>query len=283
MTQEATHARRYSIVVDDVWKRYGAITALHGVSMDVGSGSALGLVGPNGAGKSSLLRVLCGMARPDRGTVRLGDVDPIADPAAARRRLAYMPELSALFELLTGVEQLAWVGRLRGVPDDVLEMRIRELGSVLDLAGALSRPISTYSRGMRQKLAFAAALVHDPRIVVLDEPFEGVDAVAVRVMKAVLRQCVDAGAALVLSSHILPLVEDVCDRFAVIADGRIVFDGDWGALASRASTLTAGPGALAPGRALESVLMSYVEPQRATARLETLALKESDDDDGFAS
>ena len=283
MTRQNTQPAPYSIAVDGVWKRYGAVTALQGASIHVAGGSALGLVGANGAGKSSLLRLICGMARPDDGIIRLGGVDPSRDPVAARQRLGYMPDLPALFELLTGAEQLAWVGRLRRVPDDILEMRIRELSSVLDLTGSLFRSISTYSRGMRQKLAFAAALVHDPRIVVLDEPFEGVDALTVRAMKAVLRQYVEAGAAILLSSHILSLVEDVCDRFAVIADGRIMFDGDRDVLAREASRLTPGAGTLAPGHALESVLVSYVEPRRAVARLETLALKKSEDDDGFAS
>jgi ABC-2 type transport system ATP-binding protein len=272
---------RSPIAIDGVWKRYGAITALQGASIHVACGSALGLVGPNGAGKSSLLRLLCGMARPDAGTIRLAGVDPIGDPVAAKQRLGYMSDLPALFELLTGLEQLTWVGRLRRVPDDILELRIRELSSVLDLAAALSRPISTYSRGMRQKLAFAAALVHDPRIVVLDEPFEGVDALTVRAMKTVLRQFVETGTAILLSSHILSLVEDVCDRFAVIADGRVVFDGDRDVLAREAARLKAGEGIVAPGHALESVLVSYIEPHRGVARLETLAMKESADDNGF--
>jgi ABC-2 type transport system ATP-binding protein len=271
------------IAVADVWKRYGTVTALRGASLHVARGSALGLVGPNGAGKSSLLRLLCGMARPDGGTIRLEGVDPIRDPVAARRRLGYMPDLPALFELLTGMEQLAWVGRLRRVPDDVLEGRIRELSSALDLTGALSRPIAGYSRGMRQKLAFAAALVHDPRIVVLDEPFEGVDVLTVRAMTAVLRQYVEAGAAILLSSHILSLVADVCDRFAVIADGRVVFDGDREALACEASRRSTGGAANGAGPALESVLVSYAESHQAVARLETLAQKELDDDGSVAS
>jgi ABC-2 type transport system ATP-binding protein len=268
---------RSPIAIDGVWKRYGAVTALQGASLHVACGSALGLVGPNGAGKSSLLRLLCGMARPDDGSVRLAGADPIGDPVSARRRLGYMPDVPALFELLTGVEQLAWVGRLRHVPDDVLEKRIRELGSILDLAGALARPISTYSRGMRQKLAFAGALIADPRILVLDEPFEGVDALTVRVMKAVLRQYVDAGAAVLLSSHILSLVEDVCERYAVIAGGRIVFNGDRDVLAREAARLMAATGTLVPGQALESVLVSCAESHHPVVHLETLAQKESDD------
>jgi ABC-2 type transport system ATP-binding protein len=265
---------RSPIVVDDVWKRYGTVTAVEGASLHVACGSALGLVGPNGAGKSSLLRLLCGMARPDVGSVRLDGADPIGDPIAAKRRLGYMPDVPALFELLTGVEQLAWLGRLRRVPDDILEKRIQELGSTLDLAGALARRISTYSRGMRQKLAFAGALIADPRILVLDEPFEGVDALTVRVMKAILRQFVDAGAAVVLSSHILSLVEDVCERYAVIAGGRIVFTGDRDVLAREAARLMAATGPLMPGQALESVLVSYAESHHPVIHLETLARKE---------
>lgn len=275
MTGTAMQVERSPIAVDDVWKRYGAVAALQGASLRVACGSALGLVGPNGAGKSSLLRLLGGIARPDEGSVRLDGADPISDPVSAKRRLGYMPDVPALFELLTGVEQLAWLGRLRRVPDDVLEERIRELGAILDLAGALARPISTYSRGMRQKLAFAGALIADPRILVLDEPFEGVDALAVRVMKAILRQFVDAGAAVVLSSHILSLVEDVCERYAVIAGGRIVFTGDRDVLAREAARLrAAATDPLVPGQALESVLVSYAESHHPVVHLETLARKE---------
>jgi ABC-type multidrug transport system ATPase subunit len=126
---------------------------------------------------------------------------------------------------------------------------------------------------MRQKLSFAAALVHDPRILVLDEPFEGVDALTVRVMTAILRQYVEAGAAILLSSHILSLVEDVCDRFAVIADGRIGFDGDRDALACEAERLSARAGSSSGASQLESVLVSYAESHTAVARLETLAQK----------
>jgi ABC-2 type transport system ATP-binding protein len=263
------------IVLAGLWKRYGAVAALQGASIRVARGSALGLVGPNGSGKSSLLRILVGIARADGGVVRLAGADPVGDPVGARKSLGYLPDLPPLFDLLTGAEQLAWVGRLRGVPDDLLEARMLELASALDFEEALSRSISTYSRGMRQKLAFAAALVHDPRIVVLDEPFEGVDALAVRVMKGIIRQFVEAGAAVLLSSHILALVEDVCDRFAVIAGGAVVFEGDRDTLGREAARITSD--ALAPGPALESVFVSHVAPRHQVRRLETLASKEAED------
>jgi len=250
----------------DVHKKYGDVVALAGVSISVDSHQALGLVGPNGAGKSSLLRVLCGLSRPDAGSVQLNGHDPIRDPLAARRQLGCVPEHPPLFDLLTGQEQLVWVGRLHDVPEALLAPRIAEFAAALDLADALPRRIAGYSKGMRQKLAFAAALVHDPVLIVLDEPFEGVDVVAVDTMKAIIQQFVDHGAAVLLSSHILGLVEDVCTQFAVIRGGRLVFEGDRQRLALEAGKLTAGA-----GRALESVFLDRISPNRVVRRLTTVA------------
>jgi ABC-2 type transport system ATP-binding protein len=258
------------IDVVNVEYRYGNVRALCGVSLCVPAGIALGLVGPNGAGKSTLLRLICGVGRPNAGAIRVAGLDPFRNPVAARGPLGYVPELLPLFELLSGAEQLLWVGRLRGVPDGVLEDRIRELSAVLDLDGALNRRISGYSKGMRQKLAFAAALLHDPRILVLDEPFDGVDVLAVRSMKAIIRQFVEtAGAAVLLSSHALPLVEDVCDRFAVLHEGRLVFDGDRTALEREADRVTRG--SAASGSRLEPVFWNLVAPARPARRLLTVA------------
>jgi ABC-2 type transport system ATP-binding protein len=267
MTDQLTAADPIAVV--DVERRYGTVAALHGLSLRVPAGAAMGLVGPNGAGKSTLLRLICGVTRPDAGTVRLAGLDPFRQPAGAKTSLGYVPELLPLFELLTGAEQLVWVGRLRGLPDSVIENRVRELSEVLDLASALDRRIAGYSKGMRQKLAFVAALVHDPRILVLDEPFDGVDVLAVRSMKGIIRQFVDAGAAVLLSSHILPLVEDVCDAFAIISEGRIVFQGDRVALASEAERVTEG--STGAGGRLEPVFWSVVAPGRPRRRLETVA------------
>jgi ABC-2 type transport system ATP-binding protein len=267
----------HPIEVVNLEKRYGGVHALRGTSLRVAAGSACGLVGPNGAGKSTLLRVLCGIARPDTGTARLAGVDPFRDPAGAKRTLGCVPELLPLFELLTGMEQLLWVGRIRGVPERALEDRIRELADMLDLADALDRRIATYSKGMRQKLAFIAAIVPDPRILVLDEPFEGVDVLAVRSMKAIIRQFVGAGAAVLLSSHILPLVEDVSDRFAVISEGRIVFDGDRAALLEEASAN--GVGEAGTGGSLESVLVRLVGSDRPVPTLRTVATRGLEHDD----
>lgn len=251
----------------DVHKRYADVAALSGVSIAVGAHQALGLVGPNGAGKSSLLRILCGVSRPDAGSAQLDGHDPAHHPRPARRRLGCVPEQPPLFDLLTGGEHLMWVGRVHDIPDSVLRERIAELVAALDLAEALPRRIGGYSKGMRQKLAFAGALLHDPRLLILDEPFEGVDVVAVDAMKAIIRQFVEHGAAVLLSSHILGLVEDVCTEFAVLNAGRVVFAGDRRQLALEAAKLRHE----LSGRPLEAVFLDRVARDRVTRRLTTVA------------
>lgn len=255
------------ISASGVHKSYAEVAALSGVSLEVAAHQALGLVGPNGAGKSTLLRILYGVSRRDAGAARLDGYDPANDPLAARRRLGCVPEHPPLFDLLTGREQLTWVGRLYHLSDSLLDARIEELAAALDLVDALPRRIAGYSKGMRQKLAFAGALLNDPRLLILDEPFEGVDVVAVDAMKAIIRQFVEHGAAVVLSSHILGLVEDVCTEFAVLNAGRIVFAGDRQQLAIEAAKLSTTAG----DRPLESVFLDRVAPNRITRRLTTLA------------
>jgi len=255
------------IAARDVHKRYADVAALSGVSIAVGARQALGLVGPNGAGKSSLLRILCGVSRPDAGAAQLDGHDPAHHPRPARRRLGCVPEQPPLFDLLTGSEHLMWAGRVYDIPDSVLRARIEELASALELTDALPRRIAGYSKGMRQKLAFAGALLHDPRLLILDEPFEGVDVVAVDAMKAIIRQFVEHGSAVLLSSHILGLVEDVCTEFAVLNAGRIVFAGDRAQLAVEAATLRHE----SSGRPLEAVFLDRVARDRVTRRLTTVA------------
>lgn len=255
------------IEVIEVTKSYGTVEALAGLSLTVEPGAALGLVGANGAGKSTLIRILCGLSRPDSGTARINGHDLIRQPVEARRALGCLPEHPPLFDLLTGGEQLLWVGRAYGLSDALLVERIEELGERLDISDALSRRIGEYSKGMRQKLAFVAAVVHDPKVIILDEPFEGVDVMAVDAMKAILKQFMDHGAVVLLSSHILSLVEDVCSQFTVMSKGRAVFQGNRQSLALEAGKLTTGTA----GRQLESVFLDRVAPNRVASRLKTVA------------
>ncbi len=255
------------IEIRNVTKSYGRVQALSGVSLTVPAGTALGLVGPNGAGKSSLLRIVCGLARPDGGEIVLAGRNAV-DDLTARRSLGCMPETLPLFELLTGREQLSWTGGILDIDRTAAERRMGELAAALELTDALDRPIATYSTGMRKKLAFANALIGDPKLLVLDEPFEGVDLLGIYTMKDILAQLRGAGAALLVSSHILPLLEDLCSEFALIHHGSIVLHGNRETL--RAQALEINDSTSGERTDLESVFLDIVAPGRRSRRLETL-------------
>jgi ABC-2 type transport system ATP-binding protein len=248
----------------DVSKRFGSVEAVRAVSMAVTGGTTLGLVGPNGAGKSTLIRVLAGLAKADRGTI---EVDGVSERGAWN--LGALPDPPPLFALLTGREQLAFaaaVGR-RGMAAGT-ESAIAELAEALDLTSVLDRRIATYSRGTAKKVAFAATLITDPRVILLDEPFESVDPLGVRAMKQILAQFASVGSSLVVSSHLLPILEDVCSVFAVMSEGRLLFCGDWAALERRAANVQSAP---ENESTLESVLVELVAPVLKTVVLQKIA------------
>lgn len=201
-------------------KSYGGFAAVHDLSFAVARGEVLGLVGPNGAGKTSTLRCLGGILPPTRGTIRVGGHDLAADPVAAKRELAFLPDEPRLFDYLTVREHLNLVARLYGVID--WEARATALLEELELDGKAAVLPGELSRGMKQKLTIACGFLHAPRLVLLDEPLTGLDPLGIRKMKRSLRARAEAGAAIVLSSHLLPLVEELCHRVLVIVQGRIV-------------------------------------------------------------
>ncbi|GAA1896472.1 ABC transporter ATP-binding protein [Streptomyces sodiiphilus] len=206
-------------------KTFHETRAADAVDLTVPRGCLMGLVGPNGAGKTTTLSMAVGLLRPDSGTSRIMGEDIWADQASAaraKRLLGVLPDGLALPERLTGGELLAYWGRLRGMDRDTIAARTAELLRVLELdeaerAGAL---VIEYSTGMRKKIGLATALLHAPRVLVLDEPYEAVDPVSGRVLTAILRRFTAAGGSVVLSSHVMPLVEQLCDRVAIITDGR---------------------------------------------------------------
>ncbi|WP_052849763.1 ABC transporter ATP-binding protein [Streptomyces avicenniae] len=202
-------------------KRFGPRVAVAGIDLDLPAGRFVGLVGPNGAGKTTTLSMITGLLRPDEGSVEVAGLDVWRDPAAAKARIGVLPEGLRLFERLTGRETLTYLGRLRGLPAAEAERRGDELLDVLALSPAQNRLISDYSTGMRKKIGLAAALLHDPRVLVLDEPFEGVDPVSAQTIRGVLERCTASGATVVFSSHVMELVESLCDWVAVLADGRV--------------------------------------------------------------
>lgn len=211
------------IEVEHYSKLYGDFRAVHDLSFTVAPGDVLGLVGPNGAGKTSTLRALAGILQPSAGTIRIDGIDLVREPVPAKRRLAFIPDEPQLFEYLTVVEHLRFMGRLYGVRD--AEARIGPLLSELELDGKRDALPTELSRGMKQKLAIACGLLHDPAALMLDEPLTGLDPVGIRRMKETIAGRARAGTAVILSSHLLHLVEELCTRLLVIRRGERVAYG----------------------------------------------------------
>jgi len=211
------------IAVDSLTKLYGELTAVEDLSFTVAPGEVLGLVGPNGAGKTTTLRSIAGIIRPTRGTIRIAEHDLATHPVEAKRRLAFIPDEPHLFEYLTVEEHLRFTGRVYGVAD--ASARIPVLLRELELADKERALPTELSRGMRQKLAIACGLLHEPAALVLDEPLTGLDPAGIRKMRATIAARARAGAAVILSSHLLHLVEELCTKLLVIHRGRAVAYG----------------------------------------------------------
>jgi ABC-2 type transport system ATP-binding protein len=203
-------------------KRYAGVTAVHNVSFEVRPGEVLGLLGPNGSGKSTTVKVLTGLLSPTSGDILLDDANALEDLERYKAILGYVPEEPHLYTYLTGPEYLRLIGRLRGVPDAILDDKIERFLQLLDIYDDRYQTLSSYSKGMRQKILLIAAVLHNPRIVVLDEPFSGLDVSAARVLKGFVRSLADEGRMIVFSSHVLEVVEQVCSRVVILKDGRMV-------------------------------------------------------------
>lgn len=206
-------------------KAYGDTVAVDSLDLDVPAGTLFGVVGPNGAGKTTTLRMATGLLRPDAGEVRVQDVDLWAEPVEGKRRLGVVPDELRLFERLSGRQLLVYTGLLHGLGHAVVEERAQTLLEVMGLADDAGKLVADYSAGMRRKVALAAALVHGPELLLLDEPFESVDPVSARTIREVLDRHLAAGGTVVLSSHVMELVERLCDHVAVLHEGRVVARG----------------------------------------------------------
>ncbi|MCU0626906.1 MAG: ABC transporter ATP-binding protein [Gemmatimonadaceae bacterium] len=237
-----------TLALSGVTKRYGSVTAIDALDLTVAAGEVLGLVGPNGAGKTTTLRAIAGIVRPSAGRIAIAGVDLATHPVDAKRRLAFIPDEPHLFDYLTVREHCRFVARLYDVAD--AEPRIDALLDELELGAKRDALPGELSRGMKQKLAVACALLHDPALLVLDEPLTGLDPVAIRRMKGLVRALAARGTAVILSSHLLTLVEELCDRVLLLRSGRPVAIGSLAEL-----------GALRPefaGRSLEDVFIALV-------------------------
>ncbi len=211
-------------------KQFGDFTAVDGIDLTVPRGSFYGFLGPNGAGKSTTIKCLTGLLEPTAGEIRILERDPAAEAVAIKRQVGVVPEDLALFDHLSGRETLAFVGRIHGLGKAAIGERSDELLELMGLADDAGAMVTDFSHGMRKKLALAAALLPAPRLLFLDEPFEGIDAVASRLVRRLLESFVAGGGTIFLTSHILEIVERLCDHLGVIHQGRLVAQGGLGEL-----------------------------------------------------
>jgi len=214
-----------AIVVRGLRKKFGTKEAVAGIDLEVAAGSLAGLVGPNGAGKTTSLSMMTGLLRPDSGQILINGIDVWADPPAAKAVIGVVPAEARLFDRLSGEELLEYAGRLRGLPAGQARSRAAQLLDVLDLAGDARRLVADYSTGMRKKAALGCALIHNPPVLFLDEPLEGVDPVSGDVIRRLLARFAGSGSTVLFSSHVMELVEQVCDHVSIIDKGKIVVTG----------------------------------------------------------
>src|SRR5215470_5607140 len=252
----STPATTPAILVRGLRKVYGTKAAVDGVDLDVPRGSFFGFLGPNGAGKSTTIRMLTGLIPPDAGSIEILGYKLPEQELEIKRRIGLVPDESLLFDRLTGAEFLEFVGRMYGLDRATA---IERAGDLLDLFQLENdrKIIAEYSKGMRKRVAMAASLIHNPELFLMDEPFEGVDAVGARLMKDILIDQVQHGATIFLTSHVLEVVERLCDRVAIINEGRIATNGTLAELRSS-------------GESLEDAFVRVVGADQPAARLEWL-------------
>jgi len=226
-----------AISVSNLRKVYGAKAAVDGLDLEVPRGSFFGFLGPNGAGKTTTIRMLMGLAPPTSGSIQLLGLSMPEHALEVKAKIGLVPDESLLFDHLTGMEFTEFVGRMYGLSRAMARERGRELLTLFELDGDLRKLIGDYSKGMRKRIAMAAALIHRPELFLLDEPFEGVDAVGARLMKEILLEQVRHGATVFLTSHVLEVVERLCDQVAIINEGKLVLKGAMAELRSGSETL----------------------------------------------
>lgn len=234
-------------------KSFGEKRAVDALDLDVRAGELYALLGPNGAGKTTTLRMVAGLLQPDAGEIRVFGVDARADPKGAKRITAWLPDEPMLYDKLTAWEYLEFVAGLWGVPSKVAKARAQELLELLDLWQHRDERCEGFSRGMKQKAALAGALIHEPKLLMLDEPLTGLDAAIARQVKDLLQQRVRDGATIILTTHILDVAERMAHRIGIIRGGKLVAEGTLGELQARAGA----------GNTLEDVFLQLTADQKA--------------------
>ena len=212
--------------MEGLTKIYGDKKAVDALTLHIRPGEICGFIGHNGAGKTTTIKACCGILQFESGEILIDGISVKRDPLACKRKLAYIPDNPDLYEFMTGIRYLHFVADIFGISEGARAERIRTYADMLELTGALAQPISSYSHGMKQKLAIIAALIHEPRLIVMDEPFVGLDPKATHLLKTLMRKICDEGAAIFFSTHVLEVAERLCDKVAIIKDGKLVRAGD---------------------------------------------------------
>jgi ABC-2 type transport system ATP-binding protein len=253
-----------AIATDGLTRRFGDLIAVENVNLHVAPGQFFGFLGPNGAGKSTTIKMLTGLLAPTSGRIQILGTDMASNPVEVKRQIGVVPEGMALFGRLTGSEYLNFVGRMYGLDPATSAQRTGELLEFMQLVDQPKTLITDYSHGMQKKLALAAAVIHGPRILFLDEPFEGVDAVASNTLKAMLQNMIARGATIFLTSHVLEIVERLCSHVAIIHKGHLVAQGSLEEL--RAGVESQAPAMQGEKLTLEEIFLRIVGGTRPAER-----------------
>jgi ABC-2 type transport system ATP-binding protein len=257
----STAAAPFALKITGLHKSF-ARPAVDGLDLSVRAGEFYTLLGPNGAGKTTTLRMVVGLLKPDSGAISVLGIDALGQPLAAKQRMAWVSDEPMIYDKLTPLEYLEFVGGLWGIDAAVTQARAQELIAWLSLAPHAHQRCEGFSKGMRQKVALAGALVHEPELIVLDEPFTGLDAGSARQVKTVLREHVAAGRTVIMTTHILEVAERMADRIGVIARGRLIAEGTLDELRAQVGR---GAGGAGGGLSLEDTFLALVADEAAAA------------------
>ena len=206
-------------------KQYGEKKAVDDLSLEIKPGEIYGFIGHNGAGKTTTLKSVVGILQFDAGEILIDGTSIKADPLTCKRKMAYIPDNPDIYEYMTGIKYLNFIADIFGVPADVRTERIHKYSDMFEITGDLGQPVAAYSHGMKQKLAIIAAWIHQPRLIIMDEPFVGLDPKAAHLLKGMMREVCDAGGAIFFSTHVLEVAEKLCDKVAIIKGGRLIRSG----------------------------------------------------------
>ena len=211
--------------IEHLTKTYGNKTAVDDLSIEIKSGEIYGFIGHNGAGKTTTIKCSCGLLQFDKGEIYIDGISIKEDPIECKRRLSYLPDNPDLYDFMPGIKYLNFVADIYGMESDARDARIHKLSDMFGITGDLAQPITSYSHGMKQKLALISAFMHEPKLVLLDEPFVGLDPVAAHRMKEEMKEACRKGAAVFFSTHVLEVAEKLCDKIAIISGGRLIASG----------------------------------------------------------